>query len=282
MKKLGGRGRKELPCFLSLKKQKPGHHQNPKTTFIEHWYSRFIFIVDATMTHTDRRMSLEPSPTDDVVQDVMKAEPSQEQTQEQEQEQKGFQTVGPTRGHKRRHRQREHASASPTGYPAWLQQPSPSPPSSSSSSPTPTPHIPAIASTSSVCTPSKPVVAAETTTFAAGRLRFSSLHKFMHTTFPDAAYDAPCTILLFADVWDWPTLRFLQVVHSWSEMMTVRDQAAPDKVSQPWFHAFHVDQRTILNVHKRNVSFVDKPCDAYMDRLLSNLNVPYSVKHKLL
>lgn len=112
--------------------------------------------------------------------------------------------------------------------------------------------------------------------------RFRNFRDFMHAHFPDWDYDEPGTILLFADVWDWPTLRFLKVAHCWSEMITFRDEAAPDIVSQPWFHAFHVEKRSILNVHKRNVTVLENPTEEYMDRLLSNLDIPYDVKPKLL
>jgi hypothetical protein len=106
---------------------------------------------------------------------------------------------------------------------------------------------------------------------------------FLKFHFPDLPFDEPCHILMFEDVWDWKDgLRYLKTAHSWTEMARERDRIATTMEKQPWFHAFHVETRRILNVRRRQVTMIDDPPESYLERLLENIDIPLEIKPKLL
>lgn len=111
----------------------------------------------------------------------------------------------------------------------------------------------------------------------------ASFLNFMKHHFPDLPFDAPCHILMFEDVWDWEGgLRYFKTAHSWTEVAQERDRIATTIEKQPWFHAFHVETRRILNVRRLQVTLIENPPESYLERLLENIDIPLEIKPKLL
>lgn len=95
--------------------------------------------------------------------------------------------------------------------------------------------------------------------------------------------DAQGTILLFADVWDWSELRYLQSCQSWREVLQFRNrnQNMDPAERLPWFHAFHIEKKVIWNFNRWKVNIIHDPGYMYESRVFANLDVPFVVKAKL-